>query len=90
MDCVESSLWRLHSSVSRFVVPSATLGDVRALRHQIELRRRALRDIEVIRCRLRLMHCEGSGSFRRLPGRHRNQSDLVFRAERVVRPALTL
>jgi hypothetical protein len=53
MDFVESSLRRLRNSVSRFVVPSAALPDIRSLKAQIELRRRALMDIEVIRFRLR-------------------------------------
>lgn len=61
MDFVESSLSRLQESVRRFVVPSAALSDVTALKAQIELRQRALTDIEVIRCRLRpFMRCEGS------------------------------
>ena len=63
MDLVGSSLRRLQDTVSRFVVPSAALRDVRTLKAQIELRRRALRDIEVIRCRLRpFMRC-GTGRF---------------------------
>lgn len=53
MDFVESSLCRLQENVRRFVVPSAALWDVPALKAQIELRQRALIDIEVIRCRLR-------------------------------------
>ena len=53
MDFIESSVRRLHESVRRFIVPSTALCDVQALRAQIELRQRALKDIEVIRCRLR-------------------------------------
>jgi hypothetical protein len=53
MDRIELPLCHLHETVSRFVVPSAALRDIRALQAQIELRRLALRDIEVIRCRLR-------------------------------------
>lgn len=53
MDRIELPLYHLHETVSRFVVPSAALRDIRALQAQIELRRLALRDIEVIRCRLR-------------------------------------
>ena len=53
MDLIESSLCRLHENVSRLVVPSAALWDVTALKAQIELRQRALTDIEIIRCRLR-------------------------------------
>jgi hypothetical protein len=52
MDRIELPLCHLHETVSRFVVPSAALRDIRALQAQIELRRLALRDIEVIRCRL--------------------------------------
>jgi hypothetical protein len=60
MDRIELPLCHLHETVSRFVVPSAALRDIRALQAQIELRRLALRDIEVIRCRLRpLMRREG-------------------------------
>lgn len=51
---IEYPLERLQDSVRRFVVPSTALSDIQALRLQIELRRRALRDIEVIRSRLRL------------------------------------
>ena len=59
MDFVESSLCRLQDSVDRFVVPSAALRDVRTLKAQIELRGRALREIEVICFRLRpFMRCE--------------------------------
>ena len=54
MILIEYPLERLQDSVSRFIVPSAALSDIQALRSQIELRRRALRDIEVIRSRLRL------------------------------------
>lgn len=53
MRLVETSLSRLHLCVDRFVVLSEVMRDVRALQAQIELRRRALRDIEVISCRLR-------------------------------------
>lgn len=50
---IEYPLERLQNSISRFIGPSA-LSDIPALESQIELRRRALRDIEVIRFRLRL------------------------------------
>ena len=67
MDFIESSLCRLQNSVGRFVVPSVVLQSARALKAQIELRQRALRDIEVIRSRLRpFMPCEGKGLQRRL------------------------
>lgn len=66
MDFIESPLCRLQNNVSRFVIPSAALRDIRTLKVQIELRRRALRDIEVIRCRLRpFINCEGERSRRR-------------------------
>jgi hypothetical protein len=92
MDLIGSSLGRLQDSVSRFVVPPAALRDVRALKAQVELRRRALRDIEVIRCRLRpFMRCERKRPCRRLQRRRGNRSSLAdsFRAGRVVRPFLT-
>jgi len=61
MDFIESSLCRLQENVRHFVVPSTALLDVGALKAQIELRQRALTDIEVIRCRLRpFIHGEGS------------------------------
>ena len=91
MDFIGSSLWRLHDSVGRFVVPSAASRDVRTLKAQIELRRRALRDIEVIRRRLRpFMRCESKRLCRRVPCRRGNRSSLAnsFRARRIVRPLL--
>lgn len=54
MDIVDYPLRRIESSISRFIVPSAALTDVWALREQIELRRRALSDIEAIRVQLQL------------------------------------
>jgi hypothetical protein len=73
MDFVEAPLWRLQDSVSRFVIPSAALRDVPAVKDQIELRRRALRDLEVIRCRLRpFMRCESKRPCRRLRRTRRN------------------
>ena len=86
MDLIGSSLCRLQDSVSRFVVPSASLRNVRALKAQIEFRRRALRDIEVIRSRLRpFMRCEGKRPQRRLRNRGVSRSRLVgsLRAGRV-------
>lgn len=53
MDFIEVSLRRLYENASHFIVPSAALQDVPTLKAQIELRRRVLRDIEVVRCRLR-------------------------------------
>jgi hypothetical protein len=92
MDFIGSSIRRLQDSVSRFVVPSAVLRDVRALEAQIELRRHALRDIEVIRCRLRpFMRCEGKRLRRRPRNRRGSRSSLAnsFHAGRVVRPILS-
>jgi len=51
---IEYPLERLKDSIGRFIVPSAALLDIQALRAQIELRRLALMDIEVISSRLRL------------------------------------
>jgi hypothetical protein len=92
MDLIGSSLWRLQDSVSRFVVPSAALRDVRVLKAQIELRRRALRDIEVIRCRLRpFMRCESKRLRHRPRNRLGRRSSFAdsFRAGRVIRPCLS-
>jgi hypothetical protein len=62
MSFVESPLCRLQLCFSKFIDPSATLWDVAALRAQIELRRRALIEIELIRRRLRpFMACEKKG-----------------------------
>ena len=75
MDSVGSSLCRLQDCIDRFVVPSAALRDVRTLKAQIELRRRALRDIEVIRCRLQpFMRSENKRLRRRLRNRRRGRS----------------
>lgn len=70
MDFIDSSLCRLQDSVSRFVGPSTELWDVGAIKAQIELRQRALMDIEVIRGRLRPFMQSGSHRLhRRLQGR---------------------
>jgi len=49
MDFIESSLRRLHDTVSCFVSPSVTSRDVGCLQAQIELRGLALKEIEAIR-----------------------------------------
>jgi hypothetical protein len=87
MDLIESPLCRLQSNVSRFFLPSATMRNVHALKVQIELRRRALKDIEAIRrrlrpfmrcrCRLRpFMRCENKRPHRRLYSRRVGRSRL--------------
>ena len=53
MDSIEVSINRLHDNVSRFIGPSTALQDIELLKAQIELRRLALRDIEIIHFRLR-------------------------------------
>ena len=74
MDFIESSLCRLQSSIDRFVVPSAVSCDIGVLKAQIEFRRRALREIEVIRARLRpFMRCENKRFHRRHRNRHGNR-----------------
>jgi hypothetical protein len=93
MDLIESSLCRLQANVNRFVVPSAVTRDVRSLKAQIELRRRVLKDIEVIRCRLRpFMRCESKRLHRRLLSRRGNRSSLAdsFHPGRVVPPFPTV
>ena len=50
---IESSLSRLKDSVEHFVLPSTVRRNVRVLEAQIEFRRQALREIDVIRCQLR-------------------------------------
>ena len=79
MDLIESPLCRLQSrlqsNVSRFVLPSAAMRNVHALKVQIELRRRALKDIEAIRCRLRpFMRRENKRLHRRLYNRRVGRS----------------
>jgi hypothetical protein len=74
MSSVEDSLCRLQDSLSSFVVPSAVLRNIGALRAQIELRRRALRDIELICSRLRPFARDEKKLFhRRLRGRDRSR-----------------
>jgi hypothetical protein len=75
MGLIESSLCHLRLSVGGFVVPSAAMRDVDALKAQIELRRRALREIEIIRCRLRPLcvarkKCCAAGSTARTSADH--------------------
>jgi hypothetical protein len=50
---VEASLLRLRERVSHFVLPSIALQNVHLLGAQIEVRRQALREIQVIRGQLR-------------------------------------
>lgn len=65
MDFIGSCLSRLHEVIGRLEAPSTETWSVSAIKAQIELRQRALRDIEVIRSRLRpfvqcnskLLHC---------------------------------
>jgi len=67
---IESSLGRLKDSVNHFVIPSIALRNVRMLEAQIEFRRQALREIEVIRCQLRPFMRRESKSLQR---RRRNR-----------------
>ena len=77
MDLIESSLCRLQANVRRFVLPCAAMRNVHALKTQIELRRRALKDIEAIRCRLRpFMRCENKRPRRRLYNKRVGRSRL--------------
>jgi hypothetical protein len=50
---IESSLSRLKDSVEHLFLPSTVRRNVRVLEAQIEFRRQALREIDVIRCQLR-------------------------------------
>jgi hypothetical protein len=69
---IESSLRRLKDSVNHFVVPSVALRNVSVLEAQIEFRRQALREIEVIRFQLRpFMRRESKSLQRRHRGRRR-------------------
>jgi hypothetical protein len=62
---IEYALGRLENSISQLILPSAASSDVQALKVQIELRRRALRDIEIIQARLRLSKGGGTKSVSR-------------------------
>jgi hypothetical protein len=50
---IEFPLRRLQDTIARFEAPSLAFRDMAALKLQIELRRCALRDLEIIRFRLR-------------------------------------
>jgi hypothetical protein len=67
---IEPSLSRLKDSVEHFVIPSIARRNVRELEAQIEFRRQALREIEVIRCQLRPFRRHESRSLER---RRRNR-----------------
>lgn len=86
---IERPLERLQNSVSRFIDPSATLPNVQALQAQIELRRCALQNIEIICTRLRQSKGCTINSLprRRKPGRAGHPySTRVLRSRRFVRP----
>ena len=69
---IESSLRRLKDRVNHFVIPSIARRNVRLLEAQIEFRRQALREIEVIRFQLRPFgRREIAGLHRRRPNRRR-------------------
>ena len=86
MSTVEASLRRLQTNFSGFVATSIPLRDPNDLRVQIELRRRALQDIALIRNRLgTFLRCEKKLARRRLRRRRVGRSRLAetFRAGRV-------
>jgi hypothetical protein len=67
MELIDSSLRRLHGSVSRFTALSATRQEVQFLKAQIELRGLALRDIDAIRGKLLpFIRCRNERLLRRL------------------------
>jgi hypothetical protein len=70
---IEYSLYHLQDCVNGFILPSTAVRDIRILRAQIELRRLALKEIEVIRCRLRPVRSRRRLR-RRLPLRSTGQS----------------
>jgi hypothetical protein len=71
---IESSLSRLKDSVVHFVIPSIARRNVRVLEAQIEFRRQALREIEVIRCQLRPFRRHEGRSLER---RRRNRRERI-------------
>jgi hypothetical protein len=85
MSTVEASLRRLQNNFSRFVETTA-LRDAKALKAQIELRRRALQDIAHIQRRLgSFLHSDRKLARRTLQRRRTGRSRLIeaFRARRV-------
>jgi len=69
---IESSLRRLKDNVNHFVIPAVALRNVSVLEAQIEFRRQALKEIEVIRGQLRpFMRRESKSLQRRSRGRRR-------------------
>lgn len=86
MSTVEVSLRRLQHNFSGFVETSALLRDAKALRVQIELRRRALQDIALIQRRLgSFLRCGKKPASGRLQRTRTSRSRLAetFRAGRV-------
>lgn len=83
---IEYPLERLQNSISRFIGPSAVSSDPGVLKIQIELRRRALREIEIIESHLR--GCE-SGLAGSLPRRNRQRRPSRLHLSRLLRRRLT-
>jgi hypothetical protein len=86
MSTVEASLRRLQNNFTDFVETSALLRDAKTLKAQIELRRRALQDIALIRSRLgTFLRCGKKLARRRLQRRRTGRARLAetLRAGRV-------
>ena len=58
---VDASLFRLQQTFTQLVRPSSEQLDIGSLKLQIELRRRALKDIDAILCRFRPFHHSAAG-----------------------------
>jgi hypothetical protein len=81
---MDITLSRLQTCMGRLTMPSARCRDIELLEGQIELRRLALRDIAVIRSRLRSCRGGTSQKVRRPTVRRRGRSRLGFS---LVRPS---
>lgn len=82
---IEYPLERLQNSISRFIGPSVVSSDLGVLKTQIELRRRALREIEIIESHLR--GCKG-GLTMSLPRRNRPRRPSRLHLGRLLRRRL--
>lgn len=89
LDIIDCPLVRLQAAISRFIVPSAALTDIQALKLQIQLRRLALRDIAVISSRLQRADGRISGGLPTKKGglARRSYSPRVRRRRWISRPA---
>lgn len=92
MDQVEVALSDLGAVIDSFITPTRELRDIATLKAQIELRRLALRDIQLIRARLRPLVGRRIKSSIRRPSvtiRRRQQLAFASRKRDLLRGALS-